>query len=66
MDTLRQIPPDPSSPKRGKASLTQGRSGGIYEKRSKDEERTGMKAKGTEKFTADSCKVRRLRRVLGM
>jgi len=25
-----------------------------------------MKAKGTEKFTADSCKVRRLRGVLGM
>jgi hypothetical protein len=27
--------------------------------------RTDMKAKGMEKFTADSCNVRRLRRVLG-
>ena len=38
--------------------------GGILGECPDNREATNMKAKGMEKFTADSCNVRRLRRVL--
>jgi hypothetical protein len=49
-----------------KPPFTKGRSGGILGECPDNREAINMKAQDKERFAADSCNVRRLRRVLGM
>lgn len=65
-DTVRKIPLTPLYQRGVKPPFTKGRSGGIWRGCPDSREAINMKAQNMEKFAADSCKARLLRRVLGM